>query len=769
MSDLFGMPRRQARRLGLMLSLSFTFISGLGFSPPARASLDSTLAPLPDDALAVITVHLNPTHWQYLLGKVLKKTAKPAAEPAQAKAQPRTQEAQQARLSITEAPLEQLQELMKVLKSEFAFDPVWDGLLNLGSHLSLAYRPWPGTSGQILFSLDLKSTDRVSGLLERLHDRVTRSGDFHSLVVEDFGPCRLYHLQRQGEAPFGFDQLHLAVSGHNLVGTVGEGSDLLKRMLYLQTVLGPDSRFHLSQQPLFAPIRQALEHEPLWFYLDAQGGLKALSQGAGDSQSRELGLVSQLLTLQRGLGLSARVESDGFKFKSFVVPDKTALTPAQLQFLQALEKPSEHPLSGLLDRLPPSPLLFAGGQGLDVALSQPWPVDVAAADLPLNPAEIRQQIQAIFNLDYTRDFVPRLDGRYGLGVIAPENEKAMPQVVLYLGVRNGQEAAFDRLMQQQLQINLTALQALGNASENRSDIQENMLTLKTMVETYNVDHEAYPADLARLRAAASGTDQDYWQDIVNPLTGKSGLREAAELQRLPDASLAGNVFYRFLPAQAGQAASYEIFGYDPGGELYRLSGDTTDFERVRQDLPRREQTRQPDKLIHPHQLGEHQGIPYFAFDLDLGDTLPAGLSGQLQPVYARKGDVWMLASSPATLKAALAGQAPARLRYWIDKTQQQQAAGLFFLDLVAGAGLFKELLPQMTDQPDEAQAVKAMLAPWHALFSGATRTKSGTRGDVVVDVDVDHIDFSRFLQLFSRQSAPVSAGPEQQPAAIEAP
>lgn len=763
---------RRALPLFMAGSLSLSL-----FGLPAQATLEQTLAPYPDDTLALVSVDLDLGHWGYIISWLMSGK-KSAAEPVQTSAEAKknsgaAKSGQSAKPKADDGDAKadgkmdqlppQLGELMHLLKDEFHFDLFWDGLLNLGSHLTIAYRPYPGTRGQMLFSLNLKSPDKVNELMEHFHAYVTRQGDYHTVVVDHFGPADIYTLSQKNGLPEDFNQLHLAISGQNLIGTLGPNDDLIKRMLYIQGVLPPESRFHLASQPLFEPIKNTLKDKAVWVYLDAQGGYQtAMMMGAPAAEREELGILSQVLTLNRGLGVGLDIDREGIKLESFVVPDYPNLTPAQADYLQALNRTPQHDLNGLLAQMPARPIVVTAGQGLDVALSKPLPFKLPLDDLPFTAEDVRKGLKSIFNIDYQSDLVPKLDGRYGFGLFEAAPAGGSPQAVLYLGVRDGQEASFDTLMQKQLQFNLTALQNLGNAGSSQTPVQENMMTLKTMVETYAVDHDgAYPANLDALSAEAR--QQGYWQDVSNPVTGKSGigaaLKDFAGLNGRPDVNLAGIVFY----SPKGDAGDYEIIGYDPAGKLYSINRDSGDFKTELDGLPKAEVPAPKAVLVAPKQIESYQGIPIYTLALDLKGQLPAELPADVQPVYARKGNVWMLAINPAALKAAIDGKKPERLDYWMTQTDTQAASALFYLDIAATGEALKGVLPQLIDKPEEIEAITAALKPWHALFATATREPRGTAGQFVIDADLDKVSLEPLLNLFKAGGS--SLKPEDMPKA----
>ncbi|HEY9840174.1 MAG TPA: hypothetical protein V6D23_06970, partial [Candidatus Obscuribacterales bacterium] len=235
------------------LALTASLLGGL-WALPARASLDQTLAPFPDDTVSLVSVSLDPAHWSYLIERVNQVLqSKPGTSPEE-------------KLLDPELPPE-FDQLLRFLMVDMEFDPVRDGLFNLGSHLSLAYRPQAGSSGHFLFSLNLRSPDRVEALIQRLRARLAKDGDNRKLTQEAFGPAKIYTLNPDlTENPpesTDFDEIHFAVSGHNLIGSLGSNPDLIKRMLYTDSVLPADSRFRLNNQASFEPVRDYLKDQAM--------------------------------------------------------------------------------------------------------------------------------------------------------------------------------------------------------------------------------------------------------------------------------------------------------------------------------------------------------------------------------------------------------------------------------------------------------------------------------------------------------------------------
>ncbi|MEZ0367565.1 MAG: DUF3352 domain-containing protein, partial [Candidatus Sericytochromatia bacterium] len=516
----------------------------------------------------------------------------------------------------------------------------------------------------------------------------------------------------------------------------------------IQSVLPADSRFRLSNQAMFAPIRKSLEDKAVWLYLDTKSGVKAIEEVTGEEVPSEFaGVLDQLTTLYRGFGFGIDIENEGVTMKSFVAPDLQNLSPAQQDYLQAMQAVPEHELRSLFDDMPANPVLVTAGQRLDVALTKPLPVDLPLDDMPFSADDIRKGLKSLLNVDYKEDFLPAIDGRFGFGLFEPSKTGGTPQMVVYLGVKQGKEAAFDQMMQQQLRFNPAALDALGE--EKQSQVQSNMKQLSSMLAIYAVDHEgAFPADLKALLADASQEDKAYWQDMTNPVSGKSGygeaLRDYPGMGSRPDVGLAGTVFYEPMGEEDGHFSGYAVYGYDPNGMLYRISNESDAFETVLDVLPKAEPAAETPVTISPKQVDLWQGIPIFSLPLDLPKE---DLPGEIQPVFARKGSVWMLAINPEALKAALGGSKPVKLEQMMGKTGTLDASWLFFMDLQSTARLLKGVLPQFMENETDLNEFMEAFKPWRSLFAAARTLPKGTEGHFVVDVDLDKVDFGKLAEM----------------------
>ncbi len=814
-------------RKSLRLTLAASLILGLSApmtTMPAYANLEEVLAPYPDDTLALVTISLDPFNWSYLVSRIasgakVRKVAPDTAETettsdentdaaTETSSDSSTEENSADSVSDNDDPEstklpKEVQLLVEFLEKDLKFNPIFDGLLNIGSHLTLAYRPYPGTKGHLLFSLNLRSPQRVAELMDRFHDYVQKQGQQREFVKDRLGPAEFYSLRLpfEGQDVMGdFGRLHLAVSGNNLIGSISSDATLLKRMLYIQAVLPKQSGFKLANSPLFKPAQEALQDTAAWVWLDLKQGanqaenlqklfsapaeepvevIKAVPVEAAEAsedidttevtdpdenaeptdstltedpsqQEPASEIVDQLTSLYRGLGLGVNIARDGVKIKSFVVPDQARLTPNQADYLKAVSVKPENALRELMALMPEDPLLLMAGQNLDVALSKAPPLDLPLEDLPFKEEDVRKIVKDVLNLDYRQDFVPLIDGRVALGLFRSRAENTPPQMIVYLGLKNGQEAAFDKLVQQQLKFSPDALEtALNGEEEALSQTQQNMRELQEMIETNAIDKQGfYAPDLNSLKQELDARELNDWKELTNPVSGKTGIGSAVSVYEgmgpKPDVKLAGTVFY----APQGEKTEidgqiryegYAVYGYDPAGKLLRFDNQNDEFETVVDNLPTAPvQPKPAPQALSPRKLESFMGSDIYALPLEQLEGAPEDLA-KLQPVFARKGDVWMLALSPEALKSAIQGGRPENLERWTHQTETEDARGLFYLDVQGSIAQAKSFVGPFLPEDSFGKVSKA-LEPWKAIFAASDQKPQGTAGHLVFDVNLDELD-----------------------------
>lgn len=121
---------------------------------------------------------------------------------------------------------------------------------------------------------------------------------------------------------------------------------------------------------------------------------------------------------------------------------------------------------------------------------------------------------------------------------------------------------------------LEELQMLEDRAMSQS-VRNNMYTLQTMVETYAVDWGGeYAADLNKLYQEATVNGRDYWKDIRNPVTGKSGLGPEGAMMEFSKYQPGNPAFRGMVLYQSDKSrVRYQIFGVDELGNLLEDKGN----------------------------------------------------------------------------------------------------------------------------------------------------------------------------------------------------
>ncbi len=596
-----SVTRLSGRIFKLVLATSLS----LSLSTPAWASLEQTLGPIPEDTPVLLTGSLDLLRWQYPLSKL---------------------GAVDQLISLDEFGLdkqvvqEQLNELKRFFTDDLKFDPALDGLLNLGTHLSVGYRPAAGSEGHLLFSLNLRSGARVSELLNRLSSEAAKQAGI-KMIKQSFGGHELYQIKSptllEGEV---FRDLTLAVSGNNLIGTLGNGDSLLKNMLYVDQVLPLRSHFRIGNQATFKPVKESLEKELAWVYIDTLRGLKATGIETL-AEGEELEFIGEILSLNRGVGVGFDLNPDGLRFKSFQVPDWASLKPAQREQLASLQTKPVHALKPLLQQVPNQPVFFTAGQRLDISLDPKTGPRLPESLGLSNADQITRNLKELFNLNYETELLPLLDGRYGFGVFVNDGPQVLPSAVFYLGLKDGKEQAFDKLMQQQFHFSPQAMEKLLGSS-SKASTRSNLYRAQIMVESFAADSDEglYAPSIEALRADSE--ELGSWQELTNPVTGRqgNGFAYANYSEFKGTADQIGMIFYEplgELKAVEGVKGydAYRLYGYDASGELYRLDDDG--YESVRDDLPTLADlpVTQDPQAIRPKLRETYQGLEIYSLPL----------------------------------------------------------------------------------------------------------------------------------------------------------
>ncbi|HEY9844008.1 MAG TPA: hypothetical protein V6D23_26290, partial [Candidatus Obscuribacterales bacterium] len=130
-------------------------------------------------------------------------------------------------------------------------------------------------------------------------------------------------------------------------------------------------------------------------------------------------------------------------------------------------------------------------------------------------------------------------------------------------------------------LDLAALLAIAGGAQPASQrakvssVKANMHTLQTLVETYAVDWGGvYPPDLDALYAEASRPGAEYWRNVTNPYTERSGIGHRGSLldfsQFLADPDFQGLALYQ--PVPGSPIVKYYIYGSDAKGKLVQDKG-----------------------------------------------------------------------------------------------------------------------------------------------------------------------------------------------------
>ena len=100
-------------------------------------------------------------------------------------------------------------------------------------------------------------------------------------------------------------------------------------------------------------------------------------------------------------------------------------------------------------------------------------------------------------------------------------------------------------------------------------LKTNMFYLQTMLEDYSMEaNGVFPSDLKDLYKDAASPDKNYWKDIVNPFTDKSGIGEALADFKIykKDLQFKGCILYEAI---GEPVKKYNIYACDETGDLLK--------------------------------------------------------------------------------------------------------------------------------------------------------------------------------------------------------
>lgn len=656
-----------------------------------------TFAVYPPDSAAVLVLPLQTNPWEPLLSELAPHNPELAG----------LMRAGQAQLTADPSLRQLAQEL-------------WQQRQNFATQLSLAWHQ--GAQGpEWLFALDLRAPNQaqIKTLLEaRLEKRWQASaGTSSRLHCRYFGSQRYYHLQRAGQP-----DLYLAVTERQLLGSLSMSPQALQDMLYRSRVLPASSALTLAHQPAFQRIQKHLHSRALWAYLNPAQLWPVLQEQDLLAQFPWLQLLVQNLPpawTQEPLGLALQVTPEQH-------PQHLSLSA----FLPQAPAPVTRRSSGdLVTQLPAGALFLLSEQGRQAL-----------------PSWLRQ----ILSLRGGENLSAYLDGRLALGLFLNPDQTG-PEGVLLLGLKAERAAAFDARSKTQLSLDLEPLQglwtqlgippapkaqalspspapvltvstktgpvavyalpvhalpkALTQLTANRylrselAQLQANLAHLQSLVEAYAVQHQGhYPSHVAQIEGC---------QDLQNPHTGKRGLGAAvsdyADLQR--QAHESGRIFYQ--PRRSGSA--YVLYGYGADGQLYAVS-NTPARTVVERGLPVPARTEQSE-------------------------------SAYLNPVFARQGQVLILAQTPELMQRALrqASTPQARvqppLKPWLEGRDPAQRQHYLFGDLAA---FYREVLVQRSNDEELAEDLE-FLDDSQGLYAFVQNFPDGQLWQAELELDLDHL------------------------------
>ncbi len=429
-------------------------------SPP-KDKLTTHLDPFRDDTSALLNINLDIKTWSEALDAILSEAqANVTVEKTETTEGESEAEAETVEKTSGNDFMAMFNEANNELKKEAGIDLFWDVLLNLGTHMSMGYRPYPGRAGDLLFNLNLKSGHKAADVLSKLFKQVQKSDIEMPMQRYAFGPSTIYSIELDAKEE-NYPRIYVSVTGDQMIATAGPDDHQLKTMLYLNQVHDAKSKFKLNNMPVFKPVRQALQEQPIWFYTDLQSLVKLGKEFIGDEISEnEMAIVEALVPMYRGIGAGFKLGKESIQVKTFLAPDQAQLSDYQKTYYQALLADSQV-RAKLVDQIPGKATLIMGGTNLLTSLRYPFPVSERLLENSEFFKDFKKEnyelaVQKAFNLSMQSDILPYLDGQYGLGVVEIEGQKE-PQTVMVMGLNPDKSADFEQKMSQSFQVDMKAL------------------------------------------------------------------------------------------------------------------------------------------------------------------------------------------------------------------------------------------------------------------------------------------------------------------------
>lgn len=422
-----------------------------------------------DDTDALMTLKIDLQTWKTLFDEAMASVDNAKLKVTTTKTTEASEESENAQEVVETREADSSEDVLKIfnefnreIKAQTGVDLFWDVLLNMGTHLSAGYRAFPNRAGDLLFQLDVRSGAKANEVLNKVFTSLqAEGGENTTLIKERFGPKTLYTFVLDEDEPV-YQRLSIGVHDNTLMATLGPDSHQLKTMLYLGQVHPQSSEFRLTNTPYFKPVEKALHQNPLWLYGDLNGAveLAELVREEMEIDSSDLEILASLIPMVRGLGMGINYTRNQLTFQGVAAHDTAHLSDFQKAYLKALKSPSSSKNAVMNRLLGPSPLVFAG-EKLGLALDKPFPIDpetLSRSELlsPLTEMSYRNLLPQFLSMDLDQDVLPYIDGNYGFSVVEIPGKEA-PQSVMVFGLKQGQGKAFEKVLQDKLNVDLKAL------------------------------------------------------------------------------------------------------------------------------------------------------------------------------------------------------------------------------------------------------------------------------------------------------------------------
>lgn len=269
------------------------------------------------------------------------------------------------------------------------------------------------------------------------------------------------------------------------------------------------------------------------------------------------------------------------------------------------------------------------------------------------------------------------------------------------------------------------------------------------------------------------TGLDYRNDILPYLDGRYGMtllpgkaQPAAAEDNAEAAAEPQPHFVMYLGLQDDKAAAFEQMLYqrltldlealDELGESIDESMDgpvSVDIE-VSEDEEESEDAPEAAVPTHPILLETWNNIPIYTLPMDpsLGEMMG------MQPVFARHGNLMLVALHPDGIKAAMGEQGVdlAGREAWLRQTAPENMASYFYLNLTQivsqAMPAIQDILGDGDDDAESQAELQQALAPWKAVYASSVQRPEGTEGNLMIEADMDQVDLKSLVKFFEEDS-----------------